>query len=145
MEDYQRLGDSDSITSSQELLRLINEFQNKDPKNLIPQAKDRMKVLLAQENLQRYRNEFKQATTSDSLKHFIAEYQNNDPDELVAQAEKQLPDVEAKEAAEAHAQYRQAFESATSESDLEAFISKYQSTDPDNLVPKEALNKSCFL
>lgn len=139
MVDYQRLGDSDSITSSAELSRLINEFQNKDPKNLIPHAKSRMQTLLAQDNLQRYRSEFKQSTTSDSLKHFIAMYQNNDPDGLVAQAERKLPDVVAKEAADAHIQYRQAFESASSKSDLEAFIGKFQGNDPDHLVPKAQL------
>ncbi len=68
--------------------------------------------------------------------HFIAKYQNNDPDKLVAQAEKKLPDVQAKEAAEAHAQYRNEFESASSASDYQAFINNYKNNDPDNLVPK---------
>lgn len=84
-------------------------------------------------------SEFTLATSSLALRNFIAKYQNNDPDRLVAQAEKQLPDVEAKETEEAHAQYQQAFESASTESDLESFIGKYHGDDPDNLVPKAQL------
>jgi hypothetical protein len=81
-------------------------------------------------------SDFEHATSSIALKNFIAKYQNNDPDGLVAQTEEQLPDVEAKETAEALALYRHTFDSASTASDFEAFISKYQGNDPDNLVPR---------
>lgn len=47
--------------------------------------------------------------------------------------------------AEALVQYRHAFESTSSESDLETFIRKYQGTDPDNLVPKAKLKLNSII
>jgi L-2-hydroxyglutarate oxidase LhgO len=105
--DYQSLANSNSINSSNELIRLISEFQNNDPQNLIPQARIRTQSLLAQEKLQLYRSEFEYATTSDSLKHFIEKYRNDDPDEYVQKSQQMLPSIEAKEAAEARAQDKQ--------------------------------------
>lgn len=102
-------------------------------------SSDAVSMLKAYQQKAIEQSDFDHATSSLALRNFIAKYQNNDPDRLVAQAEKQLPDVEAKETEEAHAQYQQAFESASSESDLESFIGKYHGDDPDNLVPKAQL------
>lgn len=79
---------------------------------------------------------FSKADSSIALKNFIANFQNNDPAGLVSKAQTKLPAVEAQEAADRLSNYHRDFDTASTESDFEIFINKYQSSDPDNLVPK---------
>lgn len=103
------------------------------------------KKLDEENHVKAYRNSFEQAKSSYALKNFIEHYHNDDPEGLVTKAQQALPDVEATEMAQWLVEYRKIFESASTVSDYENFISKYRNNDPDRLIQKaETRYKTLF-
>jgi len=86
--------------------------------------------------LTNYREEFERSKTAEQYRLFIEKYRDADPDGLVAMAESKSIELEGVEKARQLEEYRRHYAVAKSSHDLQAFIQRYESNDPDNLIPK---------
>lgn len=101
------------------------------------------------ELLDAYRAAFQKASSSADYERFIVKYRDADPENLVPVAEKRKQAAIKQKEQEAEFSrtqiYREAFRTAQSSVELDAFIKKYQDNDPEALVPKAKVMQNMVL